>query len=745
MADFSASLDEFWDAALRLAALRQVPDANRLLTSLYSDVDVHEASHSGMHRLVRNYVKRSIECTERELDRDDEDAILGTLLSEFMDAAPRTREDTVDISDSGTESPWEDDNSVVTDEDVGSQHTISEQQQWPPQQQQVIGDENLSLRQQEHAGDDDDEQQQPSRQQQQEYDERELRRRAAGWIPNPVCFPGQRIDSATGFKEGPWHWKEEQDLLEAHAVFGSSWQRMMLAMGYEAPSQVHTANLADALCLRWEAVQNNNSEVPPPGNALSDSGGGDAWREACFYTYKLDYSLCEDADICHAITISAADLQRRMTRFYHSTERSSPPPLDLVGLLSMFGRDWVAVFARECPPMMMIGALMALEVRLGIDLWEYHFIHAYLAGPAVALQTSQPSLSIILESGFGVSVETGEVPIRSMLELVEASPTWHHWRSTWPLDEALEHAATALVSTGHSASAGSLTLDVVVAWCREGLTWLTKLSGIMQRHSVRVFLYSKCYDDPEGELQRQALPGCEQWHVVVLRDTPNFTTDECSAYLHYLLELHDDSASSHTMFLQGDALNHSPRGLLPMVMQSIAVGTYSLPFLHLGDLRQVVSESSCRSWLVHRYSLHAEGLVSTYCCAQLIVSRDRIAQVPKVSLRAMYEDVLSNTALPSDRCSSWPAQSTHCLWLEQLWHVIFGEPADLPLRSEDSRLPIFLRMSDEESFLPMRSNSSRRYPSIMFDFDAIRFDDSAYNPVKLRCTPNSSIHFSESF
>ncbi|KAF4669804.1 hypothetical protein FOZ61_003010 [Perkinsus olseni] len=561
MADFSASLDEFWDAALRLAALRQVPDANRLLTSLYSDVDVHEASHSGMHRLVRNYVKRSIECTERELDRDDEDAILGTLLSEFMDAAPRTREDTVDISDSGTESPWEDDNSVVTDEDVGSQHTISEQQQWPPQQQQVIGDENLSLRQQEHAGDDDDEQQQPSRQQQQEYDERELRRRAAGWIPNPVCFPGQRIDSATGFKEGPWHWKEEQDLLEAHAVFGSSWQRMMLAMGYEAPSQVHTANLADALCLRWEAVQNNNSEVPPPGNALSDSGGGDAWREACFYTYKLDYSLCEDADICHAITISAADLQRRMTRF----------------------------------------------------------------------------------------------------------------------------------------------------------------------------LYSKCYDDPEGELQRQALPGCEQWHVVVLRDTPNFTTDECSAYLHYLLELHDDSASSHTMFLQGDALNHSPRGLLPMVMQSIAVGTYSLPFLHLGDLRQVVSESSCRSWLVHRYSLHAEGLVSTYCCAQLIVSRDRIAQVPKVSLRAMYEDVLSNTALPSDRCSSWPAQSTHCLWLEQLWHVIFGEPADLPLRSEDSRLPIFLRMSDEESFLPMRSNSSRRYPSIMFDFDAIRFDDSAYNPEAGKC------------
>ncbi|KAF4680854.1 hypothetical protein FOZ60_012876 [Perkinsus olseni] len=86
MADFSALFDDFWDAALRLAARREVPDANRLLTSLYSDVDVHEASHSGMHRLVRNYVKRSIECIERELDRDDEDAILGTLLSDLMDA-----------------------------------------------------------------------------------------------------------------------------------------------------------------------------------------------------------------------------------------------------------------------------------------------------------------------------------------------------------------------------------------------------------------------------------------------------------------------------------------------------------------------------------------------------------------------------------------------------------------------------------------------------------------------------------
>ncbi|KAF4683228.1 hypothetical protein FOZ60_009488, partial [Perkinsus olseni] len=367
--------------------------------------------------------------------------------------------------------------------------------------------------------------------------------------------------------------------------------------------------------------------LPSPGEASASAGPGfKAMAEACFYTYKLDYSLCEDADICHDITISAAE----------------PPEKD-----------------------------------------------------------------------------------DPMLELAETSPTWQHWRSTWPLDEALEHTATALVSTGHSASAGSLTLDVVVAWCREDLTWLTKLTGIMQRHSVRVyvppgpnkrlrvsFLYSKCYDDPEGELQRQGLPDYEQWHVIDLRDTPNYTTDECSAYLHYLLEVHDDSASNHTMFLQGDALNHSPRGLLPMVMQSIAVGTYSLPFLHLGDLRQVVSESSCRSWL-------------------FIVSRDRIAQVPKVSLRAMYEDVLSNSAVPSDRCFLWPGQSTHCLWLEQLWHVIFGEPADLPLRSEDPRLPIFLRMSDEESFLPMRSNSSRRYPSIMFDFDAIGFDDSAYNPVKV--------------
>ncbi|KAF4709927.1 hypothetical protein FOZ63_014568, partial [Perkinsus olseni] len=649
MADFSASLDDFWDAALRLAARREVPDANRLLTSLYSDVDVHEASHSGLHQLVRNYVKRSIECTERELDRDDEDAILGTLLSDLTDDARRTREDTVDISDSGTESPWEDDNSVVTDEDVGSQHTIDGQQQWPPQQQQ-----------------------QPSRQQQ-EYDERELRRRAAGWIPNPVCFPGQMIDSASGFKEGPWHWKEEQDLLEAHAVFGSSWQRMMLTMGYEAPSQVRTANLADvspAYSPRIPDINKGLGEralprksitqsqpmllnklaapvwlsflpftpytmlgkvLPSPGEASASAGPGfNAMAEACFYTYKLDYSMCEDADICHDITISAAELQRKMTRFYHSTERSSPPPLDLVGLLSMFGHDWTAVFARECPPMMMISALMALEIQ------------AYLAGPAVAIQTSQPSLNIILESGFGVSVKMGGVPIRSvrlillklMLELAETSPTWHHWRSTWPLDEALEHAASALVSTGHSASAGSLTLDVVVAWCREDLSWLTKLSGIMQRHSVRVFLYSKCYDDPEGELQRQGLPDYEQWHVIDLRDTPKYTTDECSAYLHYLLEVHNDSASSHTMFLQGDGLKHSPRGLLPMVMQSLDVGTYSMPFLHLGDLRQVVSESSCRSWLVQRYSLHAKGVVSTYCCAQFIVSHDRIAQVPKVSLRA---------------------------------------------------------------------------------------------------------------
>ena len=48
---------------------------------------------------------------------------------------------------------------------------------------------------------------------------------------------------------------------------------------------------------------------------------------------------------------------------------------------------------------------------------------------------------------------------------------------------------------------------------------------------------------------------------------------------------------------------------------------------------------------------------------------------------------------------------SYCYFLEFMWHVIFGEPDDLPLRSEDQRLPLALRMKDNEQDIPVWKSS----------------------------------------
>lgn len=40
------------------------------------------------------------------------------------------------------------------------------------------------------------------------------------------------------------------------------------------------------------------------------------------------------------------------------------------------------------------------------------------------------------------------------------------------------------------------------------------------------------------------------------------------------------------------------------------------------------------------------------------------------------------------------ARLSHCYQLEFMWHVIFGENDSLPLRVDDDRLPVALRLKD---------------------------------------------------
>ncbi|KAF4676779.1 hypothetical protein FOL47_004950 [Perkinsus chesapeaki] len=289
--------------------------------------------------------------------------------------------------------------------------------------------------------------------------------------------------------------------------------------------------------------------LPSPQDPMALKGTSlSAMAEACFFTYKLDYSICEsNDDTCYQITISAADVQRQMTRFYHSPSRSSPPPLDLVGLLAMFDHDWISVFARECPPMMMVVALITLE------------IYSSIGEPAVALQAVMPRLRIVLESGFNLTNPTDHQPslfeVRRVLEAAMASPAWHHWKLTWPLEVALDHAIAELNKANEPKR--KLNVDIIVAWCREELAWLDQLVGLI----------------PEGGIN----------------------VEEASA--------------DYSMFLQGDAPNHSPQGLLRLLMESIASGSFSLHFLHLGNAR------GCNSILVSKALVYNGPCLHLLCKA----------------------------------------------------------------------------------------------------------------------------------
>eukprot|EP00405_Crypthecodinium_cohnii_P064324 CAMPEP_0195038978 /NCGR_PEP_ID=MMETSP0326_2-20130528/78735_1 /TAXON_ID=2866 ORGANISM="Crypthecodinium cohnii, Strain Seligo" /NCGR_SAMPLE_ID=MMETSP0326_2 /ASSEMBLY_ACC=CAM_ASM_000348 /LENGTH=114 /DNA_ID=CAMNT_0040065639 /DNA_START=54 /DNA_END=395 /DNA_ORIENTATION=- len=46
------------------------------------------------------------------------------------------------------------------------------------------------------------------------------------------------------------------------------------------------------------------------------------------------------------------------------------------------------------------------------------------------------------------------------------------------------------------------------------------------------------------------------------------------------------------------------------------------------------------------------------------------------------------------------ARLSHCYFFEFMWHSVFGEDEELPLRADDRRLPVSLRLKDNEESMP---------------------------------------------
>ena len=91
-------------------------------------------------------------------------------------------------------------------------------------------------------------------------------------------------------------------------------------------------------------------------------------------------------------------------------------------------------------------------------------------------------------------------------------------------------------------------------------------------------------------------------------------------------------------------------------------------------------------------------VLGTYCCSQFIVSRERITSHQPYFyhnlVRVLLGDIKQKQCSQDDGHDNRPRIGISAL-LEGMWHTVFGEDHELPLREYDTRLPDFLRAKEK--------------------------------------------------
>lgn len=175
--------------------------------------------------------------------------------------------------------------------------------------------------------------------------------------------------------------------------------------------------------------------------------------------------------------------------------------------------------------------------------------------------------------------------------------------------------------------------------------------------------------------------------------------------------------ADYTLFVHGDGVKHWPQfkhGYLNLILASLAVGRLTASFLHLSTPRLVAVRTPCQDH-VFEYVMarKREGLLSTYCCAQFLISRETLEAIPPARIERLNQIV--DGSIP-DLCErigpsyeSYAGERlAYCYSLEFMWHSILTPDGNTthagreeePLRSENPQIPFFLRWKDSESVMP---------------------------------------------
>eukprot|EP00928_Gymnodinium_smaydae_P038167 TRINITY_DN26376_c0_g2_i1.p1 TRINITY_DN26376_c0_g2~~TRINITY_DN26376_c0_g2_i1.p1 ORF type:complete len:441 (-),score=94.08 TRINITY_DN26376_c0_g2_i1:78-1400(-) len=384
----------------------------------------------------------------------------------------------------------------------------------------------------------------------------------------------------------------------------------------------------------------------------------------CYPEYQ--FSWCDnttEASCVHNYAFSVGHFQRKLSDYYMSNRR---PPLTEAYFLTKLPRPYQMQFVESgCAAPLIMAYLLVAEAKLPVD----DDAEAYASmGQSLINDLPEAIKPFLLES------------------------------RAWPFSEAIaryERTASDTLNAqrtfpGLLGRAGVISLEFVVVHCRESLTWIDEKLLPIAPHGSALTLYEKCGEQPVLSPQVR-----ERFGAVAVKPCSDPVGgprgDECLGYLAHLTDRYDTLAT-FTVFMQADPDEHLHFAFLERVTKMISRSTYAVPFMNLNGARHVRTITPCMK-SIHE-AIFGEAMrepVGPYCCAQFVVQDAAVRQRPL----AFYQNMLRmvDGSVGYDLCTTGQVKrSTHCYGMEFMWHLVFGEDYEQPLRQDDVRLPTPLRL-----------------------------------------------------
>ena len=227
--------------------------------------------------------------------------------------------------------------------------------------------------------------------------------------------------------------------------------------------------------------------------------------------------------------------------------------------------------------------------------------------------------------------------------------------------------------------------------CKEtDFRWMhEKLRPMLNGVNQRLFVYEKCHSQQQiGQVDDMFLEV-----FFIDRADPSFVQrgDECSQYLTHIVYQYNQLAD-YTIFIHSDPGEHTHFPFMKYILQSMQLKTFNQGFMHLNGPRHVRTITPCIQQIgevIFGYKIQEQ--VGPYCCQQFLVARPKIHERDQLFYERML--MMVNGSMPYDLCTTSTVQrSTHCYGMEFLWHMVWGEQADPPLRQDDPNLPTAFRL-----------------------------------------------------